>query len=167
MGAEVTLVSGASHLSAPMNVNIQYATSAKAMYAKVMENIQSQDIFIGVAAVADYSPDEIANQKIKKSAESLTLNLTRNQDILADVANLPNPPFCVGFAAESEGVTTYAAQKRIAKKLPLIVANEVTSTIGNDDNQVTLIDDHGSYPLEKASKEIVAIQILAHMYNLL
>lgn len=166
MGAEVTLVSGISHLSAPLNVNIQYATSARAMYDKVMENIQSQDIFIGVAAVADYSPNQVANQKIKKSADSLTLNLTLNQDILAVVANLPNPPFCVGFAAESENVIAHAAQKRIAKKLPLIVANEVTTAIGSDHNQVILIDDHGSYPLEKASKETIAVQILEHMHNL-
>lgn len=168
MGAEVTLVSGVSHQSAPMNVNnTQYATSASVMYAKVMESIQSQDIFIGVAAVADYAPNEIAKQKIKKSADSLTVNLKRNPDILAEVANLPNPPFCVGFAAESENVIAYAAQKRIAKKLPLIVANEVTSAMGSDDNQVTLIDDHGNHLLQKAAKNEVAIQILKHMHRLL
>jgi len=167
MGADVTLVSGLSHQSAPMNVNTQYATSASAMYAKVMEKIQSQDIFIGVAAVADYAPAEIANQKIKKSTDSLTVNLKRNPDILADVANLPNPPFCVGFAAESENVIAYAAEKRIAKKLPLIVANEVTSAMGSDDNKVTLIDDHGNHPLQKATKNEVAIQILEHMHQML
>ena len=167
MGAEVTLVSGVSHLSAPMNVNTQYASSASAMYAKVMENIQSQDIFIGVAAVADYAPNEIANQKIKKSADSLTINLKRNPDILADVANLPSPPFCVGFAAESENVIEYATQKRTAKKLPLIVANEVTSAMGNDDNQVTLIDDNGNHPLQRASKLNIATEILNHIQRML
>ena len=167
MGAEVTLVSGVSHLSAPMNVNTQYASSTSAMYAKVMENIQSQDIFIGVAAVADYAPNEIANQKIKKSADSLTINLKRNPDILADVANLPSPPFCVGFAAESENVIEYATQKRTAKKLPLIVANEVTSAMGNDDNQVTLIDDNGNHPLQRASKLNIATEILNHIQRML
>jgi phosphopantothenoylcysteine decarboxylase / phosphopantothenate---cysteine ligase len=167
MGAEVILVSGVSHLSAPMNVNTQYASSASAMYAKVMENIQSQDIFIGVAAVADYAPNEIANQKIKKSADSLTINLKRNPDILADVANLPSPPFCVGFAAESENVIEYATQKRTAKKLPLIVANEVTSAMGNDDNQVTLIDDNGNHPLQRASKLNIATEILNHIQRML
>ena len=167
MGAEVTLVSGVSHLSAPMNVNTQYASSASAMYAKVMENIQSQDIFIGVAAVADYAPNEIANQKIKKSADSLTINLKRNPDILADVANLPKPPFCVGFAAESENVIEYASQKRIAKKLPLIVANEVISAMGSEDNQVTLIDESGNHSLQQDSKVNVAFKILEHIQNML
>jgi phosphopantothenoylcysteine decarboxylase / phosphopantothenate---cysteine ligase len=167
MGAEVTLVSGVSHLSAPMNVNTQYASSASAMYAKVMENIQSQDIFIGVAAVADYAPNEIANQKIKKSAEPLSIDLKRNKDILADVANLSNPPFCVGFAAESEQVIEYATQKRLSKKLPLIVANEVTSAIGLDDNQVTLIDNNGNHTLTRASKSQIAYEILTHIANML
>ena len=167
MGAEVTLVSGVNHLPAPINVNTQYATSASAMHAKVMENIQSQDIFIGVAAVADYAPDEIANQKIKKSADSLTINLKRNPDILADVANLPKPPFCVGFAAESENVIEYASQKRIAKKLPLIVANEVISAMGSEDNQVTLIDESGNHSLQQDSKVNVAFKILEHIQNML
>ena len=167
MGAEVTLVSGVSHLTVPMNVDTQYATSASAMYAKVMEIIQPQDIFIGVAAVADYAVTEVANQKIKKSAEPLTLHLRRNKDILADVANLPTPPFCVGFAAESENILAYAAQKRIAKKLPLIVANEVTSAMGSDDNQVTLIDDSGNHPLQRDSKVNIAAKILAHIHNML
>ena len=167
MGAEVTLVSGVNHLPAPMNVNTQYATSASAMHAKVMENIQSQDIFIGVAAVADYAPNEIANQKIKKSADSLTINLKRNPDILADVANLPKPPFCVGFAAESENVIEYASQKRIAKKLPLIVANEVISAMGSEDNQVTLIDESGNHSLQQDSKVNVAFKILEHIQNML
>lgn len=167
MGAEVTLVSGVSHLTAPMNVNTQYATSASAMHAKVMENIQLQDIFIGVAAVADYAPDEIANQKIKKSTDSLTINLKRNPDILADVANLSNPPFCVGFAAESEQVIEYATQKRLSKKLPLIVANEVSSAIGLDDNQVTLIDNNGNHTLTRASKSQIAYEILTHIANML
>lgn len=167
MGAEVTLVSGVSHLTMPMNVDTQYATSASAMYAKVMEIIQPQDIFIGVAAVADYAVTEVANQKIKKSAEPLTLHLRRNKDILADVANLPTPPFCVGFAAESENILAYAAQKRIAKKLPLIVANEVTSAMGSDDNQVTLIDDRGNHPLQRDSKVNIAAKILAHIHNML
>lgn len=167
MGADVTLVSGGSHLAAPINVNINYATSAEAMYRAVIENIQSQDIFIGVAAVADYTPSEIAKQKLKKSAESLTIHLKRNKDILADVANLRNPPFCVGFAAETENVVEYAAQKRIAKKLPLIVANDVNFAMGNDETQVTLIDDSGNHPLACTSKRDAASKILEHIYRML
>ena len=82
---------------------------------------------------------------------------------MAEVASLANAPFCVGFAAESENVIDYATQKRIAKKLPLIVANEVTSAMGNDDNQVTLIDDNGNHTLQLASKYNIAIQILKHI----
>ena len=167
MGAEVTLVSGVSHLPAPINVNIKHATSAEAMYNTVMANVSKQDIFIGVAAIADYTPSEKANQKIKKGAESLTIELKRNKDILAEVANRPNPPFCVGFAAESENVIEYATQKRINKKLPLIVANEVTSAMGSDNNQVTLIDDKGNHPLQHTSKINIATTVLEHIHKLL
>ena len=167
MGAKVTLVSGVSHLPAPINVIIKHAPSAEMMYNTVMDNIADQDIFIGVAAVSDYAPNEVANQKIKKSAESLTLHLKRNKDILAEIANRPNPPFCVGFAAESENVIEYAAQKRIAKKLALIVANEVISAMGSDENQVTLIDDNGNHPLQRTSKVNIATILLEHINKLL
>lgn len=167
MGADVTLISGISHLAKPANVNFKQATSAEAMYNAVMQAIQNQDIFIAVAAVADYSPSETATQKIKKNAESITIPLKRNKDILADVAHLSNPPFCVGFAAESEHVIEYATQKRLSKKLPLIIANEVTSTIGLDDNQVTLIDDNGHHTLTRASKSQLAHEILEHISNML
>ncbi|MEO1947902.1 MAG: phosphopantothenoylcysteine decarboxylase, partial [Methylophilaceae bacterium] len=144
-----------------------HARSAETMHTTVMDNISDQDIFISVAAVSDYAPNEIANQKIKKSAESLTIKLKRNKDILAEVANLPSPPFCVGFAAESENIIEYASQKRFNKKLPLIVANEVTSAMGSDSNQVTLIDDKGNHPLQRTSKVSIATSILEHMHKLL
>lgn len=167
MGAKVTLVSGVSHLSAPINVTIKHASSAEMMYNTVMDNIADQDIFIGVAAVSDYAPNEVANQKIKKNAELLTIQLKRNKDILAEIANRPNPPFCVGFAAESENVIEYATQKRIAKKLALIVANEVISAIGSDENQVTLIDDNGNHSFQRTSKVNVATILLEHINKLL
>jgi len=167
MGAKVTLVSGVSHLPAPINVTIKYASSAEMMYNTVMDNIADQDIFIGVAAVSDYAPNEVANQKIKKNAELLTIQLKRNKDILAEIANRPNPPFCVGFAAESENVIEYATQKRIAKKLALIVANEVISAMGSDENQVTLIDDNGNHSFQRTSKVNVATILLEHINKLL
>jgi phosphopantothenoylcysteine decarboxylase / phosphopantothenate---cysteine ligase len=167
MGAQVTLISGASSLTAPNNVQTHYAKSADMMYQAVMQHISNQDIFIGVAAVADYSPIETATQKIKKSDDTLTIQLKRNKDILADVASLPNAPFCVGFAAESEHIIEYAKQKRISKKLPLIVANEVTSAMGSDDNQVTLIDAVGSHQLQPATKTTLAEQILEHLSKML
>jgi phosphopantothenoylcysteine decarboxylase / phosphopantothenate---cysteine ligase len=167
MGAEVTLVTGVSALMPPKHANSIVTKSADSMYQAVMQHISDQDIFIGVAAVADYSPVETSTQKIKKSEDTLTLQLKRNKDILADVANLPHAPFCVGFAAESENIIEYAKQKRLSKKLPLIVANEVTSAMGSDNNQVTLIDDHGVHPLQPASKIIIANQIWMHIANLL
>jgi phosphopantothenoylcysteine decarboxylase / phosphopantothenate---cysteine ligase len=167
MGAQVTLISGASSLTAPNNVQTHYTKSADMMYQAVMQHISNQDIFIGVAAVADYSPIETATQKIKKSDDTLTIQLKRNKDILADVASLPNAPFCVGFAAESEHIIEYAKHKRISKKLPLIVANEVTSAMGSDDNQVTLIDAVGSHQLQPATKTTLAKQILEHLSKML
>ncbi len=165
MGASVTLISGATRIDSPLNVLNISATSANAMYQMVMNNIATQDIFISVAAVADYTPTEISAQKIKKNEHSLNLILSKTKDILADVASLPNAPFCVGFAAESEHLIEYASQKRIAKKLPLMVANEATSALGSDDNQVTLIDENGIHPLPRAHKTEVARLILMHIIH--
>lgn len=172
MGATVTLISGATAINPPANVVNISATSADAMYQSVMKNIAAQDIFISVAAVADYTPVETLTQKIKKSDylpsdNPFSLNLKRTKDILADVASLPNSPFCVGFAAESENVIEYASQKRIAKKLPLIVANEAISALGSDDNQVTLIDENGIHNFPRTHKSEVARLILRHVATLL
>ena len=171
MGADVILVSGATALTAPHNVKNISATSADCMYQAVMQHIAKQDIFISVAAVADYTPVKSAAQKIKKSDQgntngTLTLALSQTKDILADVASLPSAPFCVGFAAESEHLIAYASQKRIAKKLPLIVANDVTSAMGSDENSVTLIDDAGTHVLPKSSKKALATAILQHVARL-
>ncbi|MDI1309088.1 MAG: bifunctional phosphopantothenoylcysteine decarboxylase/phosphopantothenate--cysteine ligase CoaBC [Methylotenera sp.] len=167
MGAEVTLISGASALIPPLNINTIYATSAESMYQAVMTEIAKQNIFIAVAAVADYSPMLQHKQKIKKSEQTLTLELKKNKDILADVAGLPNPPFCVGFSAESENLLEYAEAKRKAKKLPLIVANLAADAMGSDENQITLLDDEGTYPLDRASKIDVAREILLHITKLI
>ena len=167
MGAEVTLVSGATSLEAPKGMNNISAKSAESMYQAVMSNISNQDIFIGVAAVADYSPVEISAQKIKKSTASRSLELTPNKDILAEVARLPNAPFCVGFAAESENLLTYAEAKRKAKKLPLIVANLVAEAMGSDENSVTLLDKNGAHPLPRAPKTEVAKLLLQHIASML
>lgn len=167
MGAEVTLVSGASTLKPPLGVRTISATSADAMYQAVMETVVNQDIFIGVAAVADYSPAKKREQKIKKSESSLTLELTKNKDILAEVASLPNAPFCVGFAAESENLLEYAEAKRKAKKLPLIVANLAADAMGSDSNRVTLLDNRGAHHLPYTSKIEVAHLLLRHVAQML
>jgi len=167
MGADVTLVSGATALTPPNGVRNITATSASTMYQSVMQNIASQDIFIGVAAVADYSPSQTQQQKIKKSEQSLSLELLRNKDIIAEVASLPNPPFCVGFAAETENLLEYAEVKRLKKKLPLIVANLTSDAMGSDNNKVFLLDKAGTHPLEPAAKIQVARSLLAHVATML
>lgn len=167
MGAEVTLVSGATHLEAPLGVTKISAESADTMYQAVMKNIGQQDIFISVAAVADYSVTHTSTEKIKKGESSLTVELKRNKDILTEVSSLPNAPFCVGFAAESENLIEHASQKRIAKKLPLIVANLVSESMGSDEASVTLLDDKGIHPLQRADKATLAHEILAHLSQML
>lgn len=172
MGADVTLISGETSLASPIGVNTISAKSAENMYQTVMHNIASQkleanDIFISVAAVADYSIKNPSPQKIKKSESTLTLNLKRNKDILAEVAKLPNAPFCVGFAAETEHLIEYASQKRLTKKLPLIVANLVQTSMGNDDASIILIDDAGSHALPRADKTTLANEILMRISALM
>ena len=167
MGADVTLVSGATHLTVPQNIKNISALNAEAIYQAVMSNVSNQDIFISVAAVADYSPAKPSTQKIKKTEASLTLELKRNKDILAEVASLPNAPFCVGFAAETQDLIKLAEQKRAAKKLPLLVANLVSESMGQDEAIITLLDDSGSHPLQKASKEALASELLTHISHML
>lgn len=167
MGADVTLISGASTLKPPLGVKLISATSADLMYLNVMQNIAAQDIFISVAAVADYSPVETSSQKIKKSKSSLTIELKPNKDILAEVASLPNPPFCVGFAAETENLLEYAEAKRKSKKLPLIVANLMRDSMGQDENSVTLLDDKGTHTLPRLPKQSVAELLLQHIAGMI
>jgi len=161
MGAKVTLVSGYSGLKPPENVNFIQATSADAMYQAVMQVVSLHDIFISVAAVADYKPLSTSQQKIKKNDYSLTIELHKNKDILAEVASLPNAPYCVGFSAETEHLIEHASSKRIAKNIPLIIANLVSESMGKDEAQLTLIDDSGAHTLARANKAILAEQILS------
>ena len=173
MGATVTLIYGKVEFSrekiAALGANIHALPSdaAGTMYQNVMKNIPNQDIFISVAAVADYSPAKPSAQKIKKSESSLTLELKRNKDILAEVASLPNAPFCVGFAAETQDLIKLAEQKRIAKKLPLLVANLVSESMGQDEASIALLDDKGTHPRQKATKNVLATEILTHISHML
>lgn len=167
MGAEVTLVSGPTSLHPPLDTEVINVVNAQEMLDTVIGNIAAQDIFISVAAVCDYRPSKPSQQKIKKSEQVLTLELTPNIDILAKVAGLPNAPFCVGFAAESENLLEYAEQKRQRKKLPLIAANLATEAMGQDESALTLLDDAGSHPLPRAPKIILARMLLQHIANML
>ena len=166
-GAQVTLVSGPTALATPVGVDRVDVRSAGDMHAAVLQNLSACDVFISVAAVADYRPAAASDRKIKKNADTLTLELVRNADILADVAGRPDAPFCVGFAAESHDLDTYAEAKRISKKLPLVVGNLVSDGLGGDDNQVVLYDAEGSHPLSRAPKTTIAREILDHISRLL
>lgn len=170
MGAEVTMVSGITHLEPEFWISgckqIK-VTSAKQMLDAVMSHIAGQDVFISVAAVADYTLQKPDAQKMKKDGANLTLELTPTTDILATVAALPHPPYCVGFAAESENLLQNAEQKRRRKKLPLLAANLIQNGFGGDDNELVLLDDAGTHPLARASKLELARQLLHHLSTLL
>jgi len=165
-GAEVTLISGPSCLKPPLEARVINVVSAQQMLKAVNEAVNWADIFIGVAAVADYYVLNPSEQKIKKDAHILTLELAPNPDIVSNVVNLPDPPFCVGFAAESENLYEYAEMKRRRKNLPLLAANLVQTAVGGDENELVLFDDVGAHPLPRAPKIILARQLIAHIANL-
>lgn len=165
-GASVTLVSGPTALATPAHVERVDVTSAEDMLQAVKKRVADADVFVSVAAVADYRPAKRAEQKIKKSDANLTLELVPTTDILAYVAGLPKPPFCVGFAAESEKLAEYAEAKRKRKKVPLLAANLAQQAIGGDDNEIILLDDAGTHPLPRAAKEVVARQLVQHIAKL-
>jgi phosphopantothenoylcysteine decarboxylase / phosphopantothenate---cysteine ligase len=167
MGAEVTLVSGQTCLATPPGARLVKVTSAQQMLNAVMNSLPGQDIFIGVAAVADYRVRNPSAQKIKKDDQNLTLELVPNPDILAKVTSLPNAPFCVGFAAESENLCEFAEQKRRRKNLPLLAANLIQDALGGDDSELVLLDDKGAHPLLRAPKLTLARQLLTHVANMI
>jgi phosphopantothenoylcysteine decarboxylase / phosphopantothenate---cysteine ligase len=166
-GADVTLVSGPTALAPPANVRFVSVTSAAQMMAAVKENVAGADLFFGVAAVSDYTPERPSSRKLKKSAEPMELRLKPTEDILAWLASVPNGPFCVGFAAESENLADYARAKRVKKNIPMIVANLVQDAIGKDENAVTIYDADGAHAFERAPKSKIAQAIVAHALRLL
>ena len=166
-GAEVTLVAGPVTLATPRRVRRIDVQSALQMRDAVMRTVVGQDIFIAVAAVADYRPRNAAEHKIKKGSANVTLELEANPDILAEVAARSDAPMCVGFAAESRDLAAYAEGKRVAKKLALVVGNLVQDGLGGDTNAVTLFDEHGSHGLPPADKSEVARGIVEHIVRLM
>ncbi|MCG8382996.1 MAG: bifunctional phosphopantothenoylcysteine decarboxylase/phosphopantothenate--cysteine ligase CoaBC [Gammaproteobacteria bacterium] len=165
-GAEVTLVSGPVDLPLPNGVTCLSVESAQEMHDMVMRLIADIDIFIGVAAVADFRAALPADQKIKKNGEtSLVLSLVQNPDILASVAGLESPPFTVGFAAETHDVERYARDKLKRKKLNMIAANDVSDeSIGFHSHQNALTvfwGDDGVEKLALASKSHIANQLVS------
>jgi len=170
-GANVTLICGPTKTSPPEHAAVTKVISALDMHKAVMDQISEQDIFIGVAAVADYRPADIADGKIKKSGDEMTMTLVKNPDILADVANLKNPPFCVGFAAETDNIVDYARGKLERKKLKMIAANHVGGSetgFGVPDNAITLISADKVVDLPKQNKYSLAralIQEISEQYG--
>ncbi len=166
MGAEVILISGPVCLDTPPVTKLVRVTSAQDMLMAVKNEIPRTDIFISVAAVADYRPRSASTQKAKKTNDNITLEFAPNPDILEYVAGLPNPPFCVGFAAETENLEENAQAKRQRKKLPLLAANLAQDTIGAEDCVLTLFDDAGRHLLSKAPKLEQARRLIRHAASL-
>jgi phosphopantothenoylcysteine decarboxylase/phosphopantothenate--cysteine ligase len=163
-GANVTLISGITALSPPENCHFIQTETAQAMHSAVFENINPCDIFIGAAAVADYRPIDVAQKKIKKKDDTLTLTLQKNADILADVAARKNPPFTVGFAAETHDLEHYARDKLIRKKVDMIAANWVGGERGgfeSNDNALDIFWQDGQKSLPMTSKETLATQLIS------
>jgi phosphopantothenoylcysteine decarboxylase/phosphopantothenate--cysteine ligase len=162
-GAAVTMVAGPTALPTPAGVARVDVRSAADMAKAVNSFVEACDVFIAVAAVADYTPAEAHAKKLKKSAQPLTLAMKPTVDILAAVAARPKPPYCVGFAAETNDVNENAEAKRRRKKLPLLVANRAQDTLGQDENEVTLLDDAGAHSLPRMDKLALARRLVAEI----
>ncbi|EHH1241075.1 bifunctional phosphopantothenoylcysteine decarboxylase/phosphopantothenate--cysteine ligase CoaBC [Vibrio parahaemolyticus] len=173
LGAKVTLVSGPVNLSTPMGVERINVSSAQEMYEAVMAQAISHDTFISCAAVADYRPETIASQKLKKTADNdqMTIKMVKNPDIVASVAALTDKrPFTVGFAAETNDVETYARGKLAKKNLNMICANDVSvegQGFNSNDNAITLFWPDGELALDLESKEALSFKILEKMRELM
>jgi phosphopantothenoylcysteine decarboxylase/phosphopantothenate--cysteine ligase len=168
-GAKVILISGPVSLAPPSRATVVQVISADDMYAAVMTQIDVCDVFIGVAAVADFKPALTAQQKMTKTdtnatqAQTMTLTLIENPDIISSVAHLSNPPFTVGFAAETENMLEYASDKLNKKRLNLIVANNVADAeigFNSDNNSATIISQTGTTTLAVMSKRQMAVHVI-------
>lgn len=182
-GAVVTLVSGPTQLPPPSGVRVIPVRSAEEMLHTVTTELDlaalsiSIDCFISVAAVADWRPVEVSERKIKKADEHRgtdpedgngtspvpSIAFTENTDILATVARRRHAPYCVGFAAESHDLVRHATAKRIRKGVPLIVANLAPAAFHQDDNELLLVDEHGSHPLPRGSKDALARRLASEL----
>ena len=158
-GAKTTLVVGSISIDVERRAETIFVTSASEMYDAVMNNITSQDLFISCAAVADYRPSKVSLNKIKKTSNIKSIQLTENKDILASVCKLKDKPICIGFAAETENLIANAKQKLKNKKCDAIILNDISnSEIGlkSDENEVHFISEKNSEKIDKNSKQIIA-----------
>lgn len=169
-GAKVTLISGPVNLATPDKVTRVDVVSAQQMLDASLDAVVDCDIFIACAAVSDYKPEQCANNKIKKSSESMALQLVRNPDIVSTVASLDNKPLVVGFAAETQDVANYAEGKRKNKKLDAIIANDVSRTdigFNSDENEVLWISEDEVEVLPRMSKTVLADALVKKIAGLL
>jgi phosphopantothenoylcysteine decarboxylase/phosphopantothenate--cysteine ligase len=167
-GAAVTLVSGPVALATPEGVERVDVRTAAQMFGAVKAALKGSDVFVAVAAVADYRPAKAEGHKIKRTVKgNFTLELVQNPDILAWVAGQKKPPFCVGFAAETGRLAANAKAKRARKRVPLMAANLAQEALGTDDNAITLYDDGGEHPLGRGPKIELARKLVAHVAAML
>lgn len=163
-GARVTLVSGPVALPTPQGVERIDVRTAQEMFDAVKKTAPKSDVFVSVAAVADYRVKNPSSRKIKKAnGRPVNLELVENADILAYVARMKKPPFCVGFAAESEDLARNAKEKLAKKKLPLIAANLAQDALGADENAIKLYDARGEHDLGRGPKIELARKLIAHV----
>ncbi|MCC7546234.1 MAG: bifunctional phosphopantothenoylcysteine decarboxylase/phosphopantothenate--cysteine ligase CoaBC [Burkholderiales bacterium] len=162
-GAQVTLVTGPTALTPPFGVQLIPAVSAQDMLEAVQAHVASAQIFVAVAAVADYRVRQASVRKIKKGDQPLTLELEPTVDILQAVSSRPAAPFCVGFAAESHDLERYAKEKRARKHLPLLAANVAQEAIGAEDNALILFDDNGRHAIPRGPKIEQARALVRHI----
>lgn len=163
LGAKVTLVAGPVSLDTPENVERINVISAQDMLNAVHSGIAEQDIFIACAAVADYKLNKVSEHKLKKQSKDITLALTQNPDILKSVAFLDNPPFTVGFAAETQHIESYAKAKLEKKKLNMIAANDVSNTelgFNSDRNALIVLSQDKTQHLAPNTKDLLALELM-------
>jgi phosphopantothenoylcysteine decarboxylase/phosphopantothenate--cysteine ligase len=161
-GAQVTLVAGPVHLDTPAGVRRIDVRTARQMHDAVLPLAAGHDVFVATAAVADWRPAGVSEAKIKKAPgrDVPVLELVENPDILAAVARLPRPPYCVGFAAESHDLARHAREKLQRKNVPLVVGNLGPATFGRDDNALLLVDAQGEREVPCASKRTLAQELV-------
>ena len=166
-GAETVLISGPVTLPPPSRVRTVTVTSAQEMLDAALQEADGAAVFIASAAVADYRPVTVEDQKIKKSADSISLKLEKTTDIVATIATLEKRPFTVGFAAETENLVSHARGKLERKQLDLVIANDVSDTtigFGSDNNRVVLIAPDGEQALPEMHKTQLARKLIECIY---
>lgn len=170
-GAIVTLISGPTALAEPDRVQCINIQSAVEMHQASLKACEGADIFIAAAAVADYRPKQCADQKIKKSEGDMVIELERNPDILADISALPERPFCVGFAAETQNALEHGKGKLERKKLDMIAINDVSNQnigFGSEQNALTVVTPETTHTIEQMAKSRVAarlIELIAEQFD--